>query len=391
VVWSPLLRGNDIFSWQEGMLNAYRAESSLLAHPEELAQAWLDLQDRADCSYFLSWGWIGAWLRQIAIGLHPVLVRVWHDEQLVGLAVFVPRDIKRRVAFHASALFLHEYPFDHKNMVIEYNGLLAARGHESAVCAETVRHLLLNFKQYDEFHFGAIAEGPGLDGVQQAAGNHARFLVNDESTAWQVDLDVLDPGIDAFLATLSKNRRTQLRRSLRLYEEQGPLSLSEAQDTEQALAFFDELKVLHTQRRQLKGEGGAFANSNWEQFHRALIIDRFSAGDIQMLRVSNPAMTVGYLYNFIWRRHVYVLQTGFRTVHDKRDQPGYVVHALAIVYNRDKGMAVYDLMHGDSLYKKILCNRSRRLFWAVIQRRQLKFDLETLVVGLVRHGRDLMR
>ncbi|MGB5426776.1 MAG: hypothetical protein WBN95_08295, partial [Gammaproteobacteria bacterium] len=193
------------------MLNAYRTESSLLEHPEELRQAWLDLQGRADCSYFLSLGWIGTWLRQIAIGLHPVVVRVWHDEQLVGLAVFVPREIKRRIAFRASALFLHEYPFDHKNMVIEYNGLLAARGHESAVCAETVGHLLLNFKQYDEFHFGAIAEGPGLDGVQQAAGNHARFLVNDESTVWQVDLGALDPGIDTFLATLSKNRRTQLR------------------------------------------------------------------------------------------------------------------------------------------------------------------------------------
>ena len=374
---------------EESLLSAYRTESCILKHPEELAQAWLELQDRADCSYFLSWGWIGTWLRQIAIALRPVVVRVWHDEQLVGLAVFVPRDIKRRIAFRASALFLHEYPFDHKNMVIEYNGLLAARGHESAVCAETVGHLLLNFKQYDEFHFGAIAEAPGLDCLRQASVNQASLLVTDESTAWQVDLDALDPGIDAFLATLSKNRRAQLRRSLRLYEEQGPLSLGEAQDTEQALAYFDGLKVLHTQRRKSKGQGGAFANSNWEQFHRALIKDRFSAGEIQMLRVSNPAMTVGYLYNFVWRRQVYVMQTGFRMGHDKRDQPGYVVHALAIVHNRDKGMATYDLMHGDAVYKKILCNRSRKLFWGVLQRPCLKFSLERLVVGVVRRYRQV--
>lgn len=375
---------------EETLLSAYRTESSVLKHPEELGQAWLELQDRANCSYFLSWGWIGTWLRQIAFALSPVVVRVWHGEQLVGLAVFVPRDIKRRIAFRASALFLHEYPFDHKNMVIEYNGLLAACGHESAVYAETVGHLLHDFKQYDEFHFGAIAEGPGLDCLQQAAGNHTGLLINDESTAWQVDLDPLDPGIDAFLATLSKNRRVQLRRSLRLYEEQGPLSLSEAQDTEQALAFFDGLKVLHTQRRQLKGQGGAFANSNWEQFHRSLIKDRFRAGEIQMIRVSNPATTVGYLYNFVWRRQVYVLQTGFSTGHDKREQPGYVVHALAIVHNRDRGMAVYDLMHGDALYKRILCNRSQKLFWIVMQRRRLKFSTERFVVNLVRLGRRLV-
>ena len=141
---------------EETMLSAYRTESCVLKDPEELRHAWLELQDRADCSCFLSWGWIGTWLQQIAVELNPVVVRVWHGEQLAGLAVFVPRDIKRRLVFGASALFLNEYPFDHKNMVIEYNGLLAARGHESGVYTETVRHLIQEYKQYDEFHFGAI-------------------------------------------------------------------------------------------------------------------------------------------------------------------------------------------------------------------------------------------
>jgi CelD/BcsL family acetyltransferase involved in cellulose biosynthesis len=372
-----------------GMLHAYRTESSLLKHPEELRQPWLDLQDCADCSYFLSWGWIGAWLRQIAVALQPVVVRVWLGEQLVGLAVFVPRDIKRRIVFRASALFLHEYPFDHKNMVIEYNGLLAARGHESAVYAETIRHLMHDFKRYDEFHFAALAEGPSLDHLLCAANDNAVLLVDDESTAWQVDLEALGPGVDAFVATLSKNRRTQLRRSIRLYEAQGPLSLVEARDTEQALEFFDGLKLLHTERRRLKGEGGAFANPVWEDFHRTLIKDRFGAGEIQMIRVTTPVMTVGYLYNIIWRKQVYVLQTGFVTDDDKRSLPGYVVHTLAIVHNRDKGMCVYDLMHGESLYKKILCNRSRRLCWVVLQRPRLKFSLERLAIGAVRRCRKL--
>ena len=370
------------------MLQAYRTESCLLEHPEKLRQEWLDLQDHAECSYFLSWGWIGTWLQQIALAFSPVVVRVWCGEHLVGLAVFVPRDIKRRIAFHASALFLNEYPFDRNNMVIEYNGLLVARGHESAVYTETVRHLVHEYKQHDEFHFGAIAEGPDLDNLTQATGTHIGLLINEESTAWQVGLDSLGPGIDAFLSTLSKNRRTQLRRSMRLYEEQGTLGLVEAHDIGQALEFFNGLKVLHTERRQSKGEGGAFANPLWEQFHRTLIEERFSAGEIQLIKVSNPVMTIGYLYNFIWRNHVYVLQTGFRVGDDKRDLPGYVVHAMAIEHNRGKGMTVYDLMHGDSLYKEILCNRSRDLHWVVLQRRRFKFSLERLVVGVVRRCRQ---
>ena len=371
------------------MLSAYRTESCVLKHPEEIRQAWLDLQDCADCSYFLSWSWIGTWLQQIAIALNPVVVRVWHEDQIVGLAVFVPRDIKRRLFFHASALFLNEYPFEHSNMVIEYNGLLAARGHEAAVYAEILGHLLQDYGRFDEFHFGAIAEGPDMDRLVQAAGKHAGLLIDDESTAWHVDLDALEPGIDAFLATLSKNRRAQLRRSIRLYEEQGPLGMDVARDPEQALAFLDGLKVLHTERRRSKGEEGAFANSRWEQFHRSLIADRFGAGEVQMIKVSTPEMTIGYLYNFIWRRHVYVLQTGFRTGHDKRDQPGYIVHALAIVHNRDQGMVAYDLMHGDAVYKKILCNCSQTLFWGVLQRRRLKFSIERLMVDVVRRYRQV--
>jgi len=368
------------------MLQSYRTESCLLEHPEDIRQSWLDLQDIANCSYFISWGWIGTWLQQIAIECQPLVVRVWCGEQLVGLSIFVPRDIRRRIVFRAAALFLNEYPFEQGNMVIEYNGLLAA-GHEAAVYSSTAGHLLRQYKQFDELHFSAVAEGTDLNSLTLAAGKQASFLINDESTAWLVDLSGLEAGLESYLATLSKNRRSQLRRSLRHYEEQGTLSLVEAHDTGQALEFFDALKLLHTQRHQLAGEGGAFANTRWEDFHRTLINERFSAGEIQLIRVAGPDMTIGYLYNFIWRGRVYVQQTGFSLARNSRELPGYVVHALAIVHNRDRGMTEYDLMHGDSLYKRILCNRSVRLYWGVLQRPRLKFSLEKLVVGLVRRCR----
>jgi CelD/BcsL family acetyltransferase involved in cellulose biosynthesis len=372
------------------MLHHYRTDSCLPGELNELEQQWLDLQARAECSFFQSWGWMGHWLTDFGAALTPVVIRVWLDEQLVGLGVFLPRQIRRRALFHASAMFLNEYPFDGKNMVIEYNGLLAARGHEQAVYAETVSFLLEQHPGVDEFHFGAMADQPDLVNLQQAIAPSCRLLVEDMSTAWQVNLGTLNPGLQAFIDTLSKKRRNQLRRSLRHYEESGPVSLVEAADREQALAFFAGLEELHTRRRQLKGEGGAFANPGWEKFHRQLILERFDAGEIQLLRVSNAHMTIGYLYNLIWRKQVYVMQTGFSMTDDRRDQPGYVVHALAIAHNRDRGMSGYDLMHGDSLYKQILCGENRKLVWAVVQRPLMKFRVENAVVALVRHVRGLV-
>ncbi|MDX2505565.1 MAG: hypothetical protein QNL62_13960, partial [Gammaproteobacteria bacterium] len=73
----------------------------------------------------------------------------------------------------------------------------------------------------------------------------------------------------------------------------------------------------------------------------------------------------------------------------KRLMPGYVAHALAIDYNRSKGMLIYDLMHGEALYKSILCNRSQKLQWLVIQRKRLKFSIENLTVAMVRRLRGL--
>ncbi len=362
----------------------YRVDSSIVTHPDEIRSQWLDLQSRAEGSYFLSWGWISTWLAQIAVDSRPIIVKVWLDEALVGLGLFVSRDIKRHVLIHSRSLFLNEYPFDHKNMIIEYNGLLAQKDLEDSVYASAIGYLLKECTEYDEFHFGAIADGSIPGYIEKYSGGNVDYIINEESVAWQVDLSGLQPGVEAYLESLSKNRRGQIRRSIQLYEKQGQLQLEEAGSTGEAMSYFDGLKMLHTERWQSKGERGSFANPLWEKFHRALIQERFDKGEMQLLKIGHPRSTIGYLYNFIWRKRVYVQQTGFNTPEDKRLMPGYVAHTLAIAHNKAKGMAIYDLMHGDSLYKRLLCNRSQRFYWVALQRNRLKFVAEKMAVGLVR-------
>jgi CelD/BcsL family acetyltransferase involved in cellulose biosynthesis len=57
------------------------------------------------------------------------------------------------------------------------------------------------------------------------------------------------------------------------------------------------------------------------------------------------------------------------------------------MHNRQKGMSIYDLMYGDTAYKRILCRGSQPLYRMVIQRRSLKFLFERLAVRLVRRTR----
>jgi hypothetical protein len=120
-----------------------------------------------------------------------------------------------------------------------------------------------------------------------------------------------------------------------------------------------------------------------------MILKRFDAGEIQILKVSGSSGEIGYIYNLVLNKYVYVIQTGFSEPDDKRLMPGYVGHTLAVVYNKSKGMLAYDLMHGDTLYKRILCNRDRKLIWVVIQRKRLKFTVEKFAVSLVRRLREI--
>lgn len=370
-------------------MSGYRTESSIIKHANDIKGPWLDLQTRADYSYFQSWGWIETWLNQIAIDLQPVAVKVWFDESLVGIGLFVSRDIKRRYIFHSRAMFLNEYPFDGRNMVIEYNGLLAAKEHENAVYRETIDYLLREYREFDEFCFGAITENSDQFNLEMPIDEDVNCIVNEESTSWYVDLTSFLPGIDSYLASLSRNRRGQIRCSIRLYEQGGCLQVDEADKVEQALLYLDRLKALHSNYWQSRGKSGSFANPVWESFHRTLISRRFGAGEVQLLKISNNYGEIGYIYNVVLDKHVYVIQTGFNRTHDKRLMPGYVAHTLAIAHNRSKGMHDYDLMHGDTLYKRILCNRSRKLLWIVIQRKRLKFTAEKFAVGLVRRVRKL--
>jgi len=368
-------------------LSGYCVESRVIEDPGEIEQEWLDLQNRADCSWFQSWGWIGTWLEQIAKGLQPLVVKVWFEGTLVGMGVFVSGRVTRHQIICSDALFLNEYPFEDRNMIIEYNGLLAEPPHQSAVYRKTITHLLQTHSHCDEIFFGAVNNREVLQLPHALSEDHDKGVelkTLEESSTWSVDLDNFGHGIDAYLATLSKNRRSQIRRAFRAYEEQGPLQLDEASNPEETIVFFDGLKALHTARWEARGRQGSFSNPLWESFHRALIRLRFVKGEIQLIRVSNPSRTIGYLYSFIWRNRVYVLQTGFEVVEDKRLMPGYIVHSLAIAYNKQKGMKVYDLLHGDSLYKRILCNHNETLYWLVLQRKQLKFGLEDCAVKVAR-------
>src|SRR5262249_4951184 len=138
-----------------------------------------------------------------------------------------------------------------------------------------------------------------------------------------------------------------------------------------------ELKELHQRKWQARGQPGAFASAIIEGFHRDLVADRLPAGEIQLLRVTDgAAATVGCLYNFVLAGRVYYYQSGFAYPDRPAIKPGLVCHALAVGWNIERGARVYDLLAGDSQYKRSIATDCSEMLWLSLQRDRLRFRIE---------------
>jgi CelD/BcsL family acetyltransferase involved in cellulose biosynthesis len=139
------------------------------------------------------------------------------------------------------------------------------------------------------------------------------------------------------------------------------------------------MKALHQAYWKRRGEPGAFANPVFEGFHRAFIASRFPAGEIEMLRIAVDGAPIGYLYNIVYRKHVYSYQSGFAYEQDGAMKPGLVSHYLAIERSLSEGAEIYDFMAGGGQHKRSLGTACRDMVWLRAARPRLKFRAEAVL------------
>ncbi|HET8709951.1 MAG TPA: GNAT family N-acetyltransferase, partial [Spongiibacteraceae bacterium] len=206
-------------------------------------------------------------------------------------------------------------------------------------------------------------------------------------TIWITTLDA-NTSLDSITKQLSRNWRWKLRRSFKEYEKDEALHIDAAHSIDEALEYFQQMGILHTQRWQRVGIAGSFAHENWVNFHRDLIQRAFDRGEIQLLRVACGPRAIGYIYNFLWRGSVHMLQSGFVSEQSNVLRPGYVSHILAMQFNAQRGATQYDFMTGDAEYKRILATAYPPLISARLQKSRPKFVIENLLVAIYRKFRQ---
>lgn len=340
---------------------------------ENLERVWRELEARSDSSFFTSWSWIGCWLAGLPPGLRPRLLRAQVDGHVIGLGILVARARNRHGWMSAQGLFLHttgDPILD--NITIEYNGFLTDRTRSQQVVHRFIEFLVSAGGDWEELYI----DGTTKAGAYKDITLPGVSLLSHLRQYHYVDLDAVRVSGKEYMASIGKDARYNIRRSLKEYQKFGDLVLDVAVSVSQALEFLAELKALHQAYWRSKSKPGAFADRSFELFHDHLIRTRFDHNEIQLVRISAGSRVLGYLYNLNYLGYVYHYQSGIDYAVSEKYSPGLVCHHLAIEYNSMCGHRVYDLMAGDARYKRLLGTHAGEMEWLVWQRDRLKFRVE---------------
>lgn len=335
-----------------------------------LEAMWRRLEARADINFYLSWAWIGTWVAEAGLPDHVLVGRVGGEIVSLGL---LRRGVQRRHGFVRSrTIYLHETGDEKKDViVIEYNGFLTDRRF-GRLEPQGIAYLR-SIGGFDEIRLGGVADD-GYEAIRAAG--YKTYVQALKRTAF-VDLQTIRESGGDYLATVSSNTRYQIRRTLKIYESRGPLSVEPARDVGQALRFFNEMGLLHEKAWQQRGEaGGAWRFPFLVAFHRRLMETSFPEGGIEIVRISCGGTPVGYVHCLVRDGWYGSYLSGFAYEADNKVKPGLLSFYLYIEEKLKSGGKVLDFLAGDHRYKMSLGQPGPDMYWFRVQERRPQLMLE---------------
>jgi len=343
---------------------------------------WSEHCEARDHSFFMSPGWI------------KTLIDCCHDEENLKLMVIKNGSSPTFAAIVNFVVQLRGGVFKSRVLNVNCTGNYA----KDSICVE-YNHLLQTGE--DDFDINLFVKSikekwdeiyiPGMCMVRNPGKvirecNQDWVICDYNKSNFWVDLSVIPKERTDYVGSLSKKTRGHIRRTTKFYETIGEIKLCQASTIEEALDMLENLialKKLILSKKDLKSS----LNEHFIRHSTALIKSRFESGEIQMLKIQAGDMVVGYIYNFVYRGHVYFYQSGFNYESDNKVSPGLLSNAEAIVYNARLGNKIYDFLAGDEHYKECFANKKSSMVWMRILRPSIK----TFAMKILRNAQERMR
>jgi CelD/BcsL family acetyltransferase involved in cellulose biosynthesis len=205
-------------------------------------------------------------------------------------------------------------------------------------------------QRYDILIFSNLAKGSHLiEGLCRGAATET-----DESRVTPLyccPYLPLPSSFDAYVSSLSKNMRYNLRRRTRqVLELQGGSEIVYVQNTADLPKAMDDLFSLHTLRRAVRGGETRFTIKARQKFHRSLADTFLSQGRLRLLLLKANSRTIAAIYCFKYESKTFYFQSGFDPRWSKYSV-GMVLMGRCIEMAIRDGCKEFDFLRGNEDYK----------------------------------------
>lgn len=300
---------------------------------------------------FRSFEWLESWWRSYGIGPGKELLALAalnQQGQLVGLA---PWYIEQSAAQRGVIRFLGS-----GEVCSDYLTILCRPGSEEQVTGALADWLCavpgcsaIERPRWELLELGGIDQGDAtvrrlLDHLV-ARGNLVHR--HPRSSCWRIKLPA---DWEAYLATLSKSHRKQIRRLERNYfrTNRAQLHLVETEwELDQGL---EALVKLHQRRRTSLGDRGCFSSERFAAFHRQTARRLLQSGRLRLVWLTVDGRTVAAEYQVLGEGVVYAYQSGIEPT-ALEHEPGRLITLATLQSAIAEGRHAFDFLRGDESYK----------------------------------------
>ena len=307
-----------------------------------VAEAWTELQHRDGVATpFLSWEWYGALAEIPELAASTEVLMCRRGASTVGLLPI--ETVERRGLRTLGVAGWYWFTPDHLEVV-------AAPCDRESVAREIAVHLATR-RDWDTVDLDALADHSALGLALKGVMHRPRFVT-------RADLPV--PILIRRLTNdegplLSKGVRKQLRRELKLIEDQGG-TLEMVTDPNEVVDLIEELISLH--RSRFGDRSNVFATAERRRFHLTAARRMSAAGRARVARLRIGGVDVALSFMLIWGSTVCFYSGGLRP--DIGRSPGFALRAWAVKQVAEEGFTTVDFLRGDHEWKQRLANRELR-------------------------------
>lgn len=343
--------------------------------PELNASAWNDLVWRSDTStIFQTYEWMTSWWKVFGGGRELLLIAVFYQDRLIGLAPLMQEFVD---GTPATLAFIGEGNADYCDFLLTEPRLPA------------LQWILITLAdRRDSWHEVRLNNLPGHSFTAKHLAELCAEIDLFSLTRARIECPALVFG-DAATAAKSIQRRQSLKRPLHYFRSQGQIEFIELTTQDQVLAQLEPFFEQHTARWRGSTTSSLFMNTRNREFYRELVARLFPTGWLVFSMVTLNGQALAYHFGFDYGHRYYWYKPSYNTDFSKHS-PGSLLLRFLLLRAVERQCVEFDFTIGNEAFKHRYSNTMRRNLSVAIYPQQHTYAWKRLLLLVRRMLRPLV-